>query len=184
MQPCSSCTSRSQRLYQQLMWCWLLRWSLPSLQFPLPVQPHVHFARSLLHQFHLPHQFCSHTHPSSTFMSPSPCWFLRLFPPAHHLVLERLHQDMLSLLTCSVLTKPEVKTRSYKDVGGEKPDFRRKWQDTKPVVFSPSFSVRRLDQRPPEILFNQNYFRIRFFLTILTNIPPFFYKISCSLDHS
>lgn len=116
-----------------------------------------------------------HPHSSSTFMSPSPFCFLRLFPPAHHFVLERLHQDILSLLTCSVLTKPEMKTRSYKDLGGEKPNLRRKWQDIKPVVFSPSISVRRLDQQLLDILFNQNYFRITFFVTILTKVPPFFH---------
>lgn len=75
--------------------------------------------------------------PSFTFTCPSSCWFLGLFSPAYHLVLERLHQDILSLLTCSVLTEPVMKTRSYEDVGGEKQNLRRKWQDTKPVVSSP-----------------------------------------------
>lgn len=54
---------------------------------------------------------------------------------------------------------------------------------TKPVVFSPSSSVRRLDQRPPEIFLNQNYFRSHFLLPTLST-SSHSSIISCSLDHS
>lgn len=83
MQSFSSSPWLPQALYQHLMWCWYLGCSVPFLQFP--------------HQFCLPHQFCS-SH------SPLPSC-LRFLAPAHHGVLEGLHQDSLSPLTCSVLKK-------------------------------------------------------------------------------
>jgi len=93
---------------------------------PSPVVPQVRFAH-LCTPSVLPSPPVVFT-PLSTFLFPSPRWFLRFFPPAHLLVLFHL--------TCSVLKKPEMKTgvkRRQEERNTE--DLRRKWGDTKLVAF-------------------------------------------------
>lgn len=173
MQPCFSCPLWSQRLYPQLIWCWHLRWSLPSLQFPLPVQPHVHFARSLLHQFHLHHQFCSHpASPSPSHLIPlAGFWGSSLLP----IILCLRGCTRTSFLSSHVQFWQsqwwrQGVTRMWEERNKTSGENGKTLNQLFPV--RSSSSVRRLDQRLPEILFNLNYLRFTFFLTILTNVPP------------